>query len=297
MPGDRFPWVEAIAKMAEDWLLGRVVEVEETKKGESNIEDHNFIDAVRGLSASGLFNEQPDFADIRFIDYHDQPNTERQAIMGGDYRFSYRVRFVRKLNGQTGEWAYLRSSWTEWSPYVLPVPPVLSALDSSEAVVSQRERIVPPRVVFKFTSKQVNTLVEGLHALRPKMHGEFEYRLLLARQVPKMIKASDGSDEFDWIEIDGPKLMSPGAGDGSLPPVELVDDGFEREALQKGMELHYRLFVEQIVRLEDEEGQTSENPIRSLEGGERQFTITVPKPIMTGGSFEEVEVQRTINVR
>ena len=275
-------WIDAIR---DNWLLGKEVEVEAKL-----IDDPAFIRADdRQLDAAGLVIETGQSADVavRFIDYYAQPNTNRDEVMESDYRYRHRLRYAQDL-GSTSGWKYLRSEWTDWSDFVLPISPELSPqlLQTSTANFPE---IAPPRVRFVISSKPVTLRRARHHAAFRRGNVDWLYRVMIYRQVQSLLTQSSGANgALDWIEVGSALALKPDE------TMELLDDGFERSAYGQAMSLQYRFVLQQIARDDDTQ---EERPVRTATNGLLDFTVAVPAPKTNQDTVQEVEVVQSYNVR
>lgn len=250
-----------VALAARNWLLGRVIEPDP----ESPAPAEPYVSArTRPLDpAQGLAMIEADAGGGPLPSLVDYFAHDAQSLMESDYEYRYRVRVAQLADpGAPAEWRYLRSEWSAFSPWVVPVRPEL--LVTTPAATFAGHGVEPPTVVFQFLVKTA-----GLGVTR--------YRALLQRQVRAAFLSTPDDPTDDgvaWRDV-GAIVDLPANPGGEA---SLIDDDLERSSLTEPMTIHYRLRVVHYAPGED--GET-ERLLRKAPGEPVAITVVAPPPAGT----------------
>lgn len=250
----RREWVDLAALR---WLLGEVVEPDD----DAPPPEEPFVSAVSGLDpAHGLTKlDEPagKLASPALIDYfaHD-----KISLMDSDFEYRYRIRVAQPVTSEAPpEWRYLRSEWSAFSPFVIPVRPELEVTQLAPA--RKGHGVNPPVVQFQF---RVETADQGASL----------YRVLLQRRISSWLLSSpgdQGASTISWRDIGSIVDIPAIKGTEAL----LIDDDLERESAVGALQLSYRL---RIIHYLVGEGGEVERLLRTTNNGTIPIAVEVPEP-------------------
>lgn len=217
-------WVRDAAKR---WLLGEVVEPDPATKppGIPFVSVHSRpltketgLKMVEPLPGSG--NSHP-----ALVDYF---AWDEFSLMESDTEYRYRIRVAQEVAPDAPpDWRYLRSEWSSFSPFKIPVRPELQV--KAVAPAQRPNGLHPPAVEFTFRTTQ-------------QAGAETHYRVLVQRKVRAALleTTEDTGDPFvAWRDVGSIVELEP----GKVDEVKLRDEEIERDRLDVPLALQYRMRV------------------------------------------------------
>lgn len=183
------------------------------------------------------------------------------GLMDGDFEYKYRIRVVQDIAPDApADWRYLRSEWSSFSPFVVPVRPRL--LVTKAAPVSTPIGLRPPAVEF--------------HLETDANSGKATfYRVTVQRKVRAALLTTPDTQanvSMAWRDIGSIIELAPGSVDTKV----LRDDELERLDVTEALRAEYRMRVMHYAKTDDGQRLLRRAPDDPIE-----FALIIPAPSAT----------------
>lgn len=161
-----------------------------------------------------------------------------KSLMESDTEYKYRIRVVQDIAPDApDDWRYLRSEWSTFSPFVVPVRPQLVV--TKAAPVASPIGLRPPAVEFHVETDE-------------KSGKATYYRVTIQRKVRAALLGTPENDPdgaIAWRDVGSIIELVPGSVDGAV----LRDDELERLDVFEPLAIEYRIRIMHYAKTEEAE--------------------------------------------
>ena len=178
--------------------------------------------------------------------------------MDSDFEYKYRIRVVQDIAPDApAAWRYLRSEWSSFSPFVVPVRPRL--LVTKALPLNSPIGLRPPAVEFHLETDA-------------RSGKDTFYRVTIQRKVRAALLTTPDTDahvSIAWRDIGSIIQLAPGKVDAAV----LRDDELERMDVQEALRVEYRMRVLHFAMTTE-----GEHLLRKAPDDPIHFVLTIPAP-------------------